>query len=398
MRTRRAFLREVAAASAGAFVLGGASLRGAILRDEESNSKKSHGEALAGAEPVPQAGPAGKRRQIKIGGRRVKTVDVHTHGFVPEVTALVAGTILEKPADAGARQLGGSGTTSPETIPVGPGRVNKMDRDGVDVQAISINPFWYGADRDLVSRLIDLQNQKLAAMCAMYPDRFVAFATVALQFPDLAAQQLEEGMKHFGLRGAGIGGNVEGQELSSAKFDPFWAKAEELQALIFMHPQDAAVATGIRNRVQGSGALANVIGNPLETSLFIAHLIFDGTLDKFPNLKICCAHGGGFLPSYAARMDHGCLVFPDQCKTTIQKRPSEYLKQLYFDSLVYTPEALRHLAAVCGPGQLVIGTDSPIPWVPDSAVDPILETASFSDAEKTAIAGGTACKLLGIPT
>jgi predicted TIM-barrel fold metal-dependent hydrolase len=376
MPTRREFLRDVAGASAGAFLLGGASLQG--------------------AEQPPQAA-AGKRRQIMIGKRRVKTVDVHTHTFVPEVAALVAGTSLEKPADGGARQLGGGGTTSPDGIPVGPGRLKKMDADGIDVQVLSINPFWYSTDRDMAGRLIDLQNQKLAAMCAAYPDRLVAFATVALQFPDLAAQQLEDGMKHFGLRGAAIGGNVEGAELSSPRFDPFWAKAEELQALIFMHPQDSAVATGIRNRVQGSGVLANVIGNPLETSLFISHLIFDGTLDRFPGLKICCAHGGGFLPSYPARMDHGCLVFPDQCKTTPKKRPSEYLKQLYFDSLVYTPEALRHLAAVCGSSQLVIGTDSPIPWVPDSPVDPILATPSFSDAERTSIVGGTACKLLGIP-
>lgn len=377
MPTRRKFLRDFAGASAGAFLLSSAS--------------------TLGAEQVAPT-PAGERRQIKIGGRRVRTVDVHTHTFVPEVAALVAGTSLEKAAAGGARQLGGGGTTSPDDIPVGPGRVNKMDRDGIDVQVLSINPFWYGADRDLASRLIDLQNEKLAAMCALYPDRFAAFATVALQFPDLAAQQLETGMKHFELRGAGIGGNVEGEELSSPRFDPFWAKAEELQALIFMHPQNSAVATGISKRVEGGGALANVIGNPLETSIFISHLIFDGTLDRFPNLRICCAHGGGFLPSYPARMDHGCLVFPAQCKTPLKKQPSEYLKQMYFDSLVYTPEALRHLAAVCGSSQMVIGTDSPIPWVPDSPVDPILDTPSFSDADRAAIVGGTACRLLGIPT
>jgi len=370
-------LRDFAGASAGAFVLSGALARGAAQ--------------------VPEAASTGKRRQIVIGGHRVKTVDVHTHTFVPEATALLASTGIEKQADAGARALAGGGTTSPDLIPVGPRRLQKMDEDGIDVQALSINAFWYSVDRDLAGRLIDLQNQKLAAMCAAYPDRFVAFATVALQFPDLAAQQLEDGMKHFGLRGAAIGGNVEGEELSSPKFDPFWAKAEELQALIFMHPQDSAVATGIRNRIQGSGVLANVIGNPLETSIFISHLIFDGTLDRFPNLKICCAHGGGFLPSYPARMDHGCLVFPAQCKTPIKKQPSEYLKQLYFDSLVYTPEALRHLAAVCGSSQLVIGTDTPIPWVSDSPVDPILATPSFTDAERISIVGGTACKLLGIP-
>ena len=148
----------------------------------------------------------------------------------------------------------------------------------------------------------------------------------------------------------------------------------------------------------GEGVLSiNVIGNPLETALFISHLIFDGTLDRFPNLKICCAHGGGFITAYPDRMDHGCLVFPQQCKTQPKKRPSEYLKQLYFDSLVFTPEAVRHLVAVCGASQIVMGTDNPIPWVTDSPVDLILATPGLSDADERAILGGTACKLLGIP-
>jgi aminocarboxymuconate-semialdehyde decarboxylase len=221
---------------------------------------------------------------------------------------------------------------------------------------------------------------------------------VALQFPDLAAQQLEEGMKRWGMRGAAIGGNVEGEELSAAKYDPFWAKAEELQALIFMHPQDAAAATGVTKRVMGNGGLGNVVGNPLETTIFLSHLILEGTFDKFPNLKLLLAHGGGYLPSYPSRMDAGCVVFAQNCKVPLKKRPSEYLRQIYVDSMVYTPENLRHLAAVCGPGQIVIGTDSPIPWVPESPVDPILATPGLSNAEKAAMLGGTACKLLRIPT
>jgi aminocarboxymuconate-semialdehyde decarboxylase len=204
------------------------------------------------------------------------------------------------------------------------------------------------------------------------------------------------------LRGAAIGGNVQGEELSSPKFDAFWAKAEELQSLIFMHPQDSVAATGVGNRVHydgfDGGVLGiNVIGNPLETALFISHLIFDRTLDRFPNLKICCAHGGGFLTAYPDRMDHGCLVFPQQCKTLPKGLPSEYLKRLYFDSLVFTPEAVRHLVAVCGASQIVMGTDNPIPWMTDSPVDLILATPGLTNAEQAAILGGNACKLLGIP-
>jgi aminocarboxymuconate-semialdehyde decarboxylase len=329
---------------------------------------------------------AGTRRQVVIGGRRVRTVDVHCHCAIPEAAELVRGTALERPA---RRQLAGR-----LGFPVGAERLADMDRDGIDVEALSINPFWYSAERDLARRLIDLQNERLAAICATQPERFAAFATVALQFPELAAEQLERAMSELKLHGAAIGGSVKGEEISARKFDPFWAKAEELQALVFIHPQTAPESTGIRKRVQGSGALGNVIGNPLETSLALAHLIFDGTLDRFPRLKICAAHGGGFLPSYAARMDHGCSVFPEQCKgPDLKKRPSEYLRQFYFDSLVFTPEGLRHLAAECGAGQIVIGTDYAVPWVKDP-VDHILATPGFSDDERMAMLGGTAARLL----
>jgi aminocarboxymuconate-semialdehyde decarboxylase len=216
-----------------------------------------------------------------------------------------------------------------------------------------------------------------------------------LQFPELAAQQLEVGMKKYGLRGVAIGGSCEGKELSSPEFDPFWAKAEELQALIFVHPQDSQNATGIKNRVQGNGVLSNVIGNPLETTIFLSHMIMEGTLDKFPNLKICAAHGGGFLPSYDGRIDQGCRVFPKQCTKAIKKQPSEYLKQIYVDTIVFNQEALRHLVAVVGAGQIGLGTDYPFPWA-YTPVDDVMSQPGLSDADRIAILGGTMSKLLRI--
>ena len=141
-----------------------------------------------------------------------------------------------------------------------------------------------------------------------------------------------------------------------------------------------------------------MIGNPLETSLALAHLIFEGTLDRFPTLKVCAAHGGGFLPSYAARMDHGCSVFPAQCKgPTLKKKPSDYLKQLYFDSLVFTGEGLRHLVAEHGASQIMIGTDYAVPWV-KGPVDHVLGAPGLSDADRIAILGGNAAKLLKLGT
>jgi aminocarboxymuconate-semialdehyde decarboxylase len=372
MRNRRQFLKEAAGASAG-FFLGGTSAH-----------------SLDTLAPVAQAGATGKRREIRIGQRRIKTVDVHSHIALPEAAEVLKGTALEKLAAGGPTRAG----TNPNSL--GPERLQTMDEMGIDVQVVSINAFWYSAERDLARRLIDVQNQKLAALCSAQSDRFVALASVALQFPELAAQQMEDAMKHLGMRGAAIGGSVEGQELSSPKFDPFWSKAEELQAFVFMHPQDSAVATGITSRAQGNGFLENVIGNPLETTIFLSHLIFEGTLDKFPNLKLCAAHAGGYLPSYSGRMDQGCLTFPGRCSKTLQKQPSEYLKQLYFDAMVFTPEGLRHLIAVCGASQVGLGSDYPFAWEVHP-VDHVLNTPGLSDGNLEAILGGTMRKLLKIP-
>src|SRR5262249_34880115 len=155
---------------------------------------------------------------------------------------------------------------------------------------------------------------------------FVGLASVALQHPDLAAEQLETAVRRHGLRGCLIGGSVEGEELADPKFHPFWAKAEELDTLVFIHPQGTAELAG---RLRGNGLLGNVIGNPLETTIALAHLIFEGTLDRFPGLKILAAHGGGYLPSYAGRFDAGPVTFADQ-STPVAKQPTEYVRQLYY--------------------------------------------------------------------
>jgi aminocarboxymuconate-semialdehyde decarboxylase len=330
-----------------------------------------YAEAPAGAQPQP------RRREVVVNGRRVRTEDVHAHCGVPAAMALMGlkpapSLLMSHPAD----------------------RLRAMDEQGIDVEALSINPYWYGADRDLARELIRIQNEALAEACAANPERFVAFASIALQHPDLAVEQLEEGVKRYGLRGAGLGGSVNGQELADPKFHPFWAKAEQLGVLVFIHPQGTAELEGT-SRLQGNGVLTNTIGNPLETTIALSHLIFEGTLDRFPGLKICAAHGGGYLPSYAARSDAILTTFPERCTGTLKKKPTEYLRQLYFDSIVFTAEALRHLVAETGAGQVVMGTDYPYPWTKTS-VDHILSTPGLSDDERVAMLGGTAAKLLGI--
>jgi len=332
------------------------------------------------------------RRATMVGGKRAKVIDVHAHCAVAEAMALV-GMKLGDPTPATRPELNMVTNVS--------GRLRAMDEQGIDMEALSINPYWYKAERDLAKQICQIQNAKLAEACAANPDRFVAFATVALQYPDLAVEQLEEGMKKYGLRGAGIGGSVNGEEISESKLDPFWAKAEQLGAAIFIHPQGSGVAAEIPKRLKGNGLLGNIIGNPLETTIALSHLIFDGTLDKFPGVKIIGAHGGGYLPSYAARSDRGCSTQPTQCPGgphgPIKKKPTEYLKQLYYDTMVFTPEGLRHLAAEVGTTQLMIGTDYPYPWTSE-AVDHVMGTPGLSDADRAAILGGNAAKLFGIKT
>jgi len=202
-------------------------------------------------------------------------------------------------------------------------------------------------------------------------------------------------VKKLGLRGMSVGTHVEGEELANPKFHPIWQKCEELGLLVFMHP----IAYGpFEKRFAGNGGLVNVIGNPLETTIALTHMIFEGTLDRFPGLKLCTSHAGGYIASYGDRSDAGCITFPDRCKTvTLKKKPTEYLKDLYYDTIIFNPEALRYLASRVGASQIMLGTDYPFPWSKAGATaDIILNTPGLSDDDKRAILGGSAAKLLGI--
>ena len=178
-----------------------------------------------------------QRREVSVNGKRIRTVDVHAHCHIPEANALM-GLKVPQPS-----------------LVVSTERIRAMDEQGIDVEALSINPiFWYKAEPDLAAQVVKLQNEKLAEICAAQPDRFVGMASVALQHPALAVAQLENGVKQLGLRGALIGGSVNGEELSDPKFHPFWAKAEELGVLIFIHPQGTG-ELGASGRLKGNGVL-----------------------------------------------------------------------------------------------------------------------------------------------
>jgi aminocarboxymuconate-semialdehyde decarboxylase len=344
--------------------------------------------AAAGAAGTMLAAQAGvraamqTRRRVTIGGRPIRVIDAHAHCVIP-VTDIVQGTPL-------AKMGGGSGGSI-----LGPERLRIMDEQGVDVQALTINGFWWydASDRDLADRIVRAQNEGLAKWVAQHPDRFVAMASVALQHPDRAAAQLEDGVKRLGLRGASIGGHVNGEDLSLPKYDPFWAKAAELGVPVVMHPGGAENIIK-EGALRGRGDLGNIIGNPLETTYFLSRLIFDGVFDRFPGLRVCAAHAGGYLPSYLGRSEAACVVRAS-ANCANKKKPSEYLKsQIFIDTMVFSPEGLRHLVAEVGVGQVVYGTDVPFNW--PVTVDLVLEASFLTDAEKETILSGNLQKLLRI--
>jgi predicted TIM-barrel fold metal-dependent hydrolase len=328
--------------------------------------------------------PTRQKLPVKVGGKQVKTIDIHSHCQFREAGALLGadGPKLQVPPVNGAEEA---------FIEIDK-RLAAMDAQAVDMEVLSINPFWYDRERDLAGQIVKIQNEKLAELCASKSDRFAAFASLTLQAPDLAVQELETAVKKQGLKGAAIGDMVNGVEFSDPKFHPVWAKAEELGVPLFIHPQGVPE---LNKRLSGNGWLGNTIGNPLGTTIALSHLIYEGTFDRFPGLKVIGAHGGGFLPSYADRSDHACLVGPKGCNPEIKlkKEPTEYLKQIYFDSLIFSPEAIRHLVAQVGAGQIVLGSDYPYPWQLQP-VDHIFASASLSDDDKADILGRTAAKLL----
>lgn len=330
-----------------------------------------------------------KRSPVMLGGRRARTVDVHAHCYFQAAIDLM-------------------GEQAKEVLPPVKGvpehflkvdqqlaaRFAAMDRMGVDLQVLSINPFWYKKDRETAQAICQIHNEQFAELVAQHPDRLAAFASLPMQFPELAVQMLEDAVHKKGLKGAAIGGSVAGEDFSAPRFHPVLAKAQELGVMLFIHPQSTPELAA---RLKGNGWLSNVIGNPLDTTIALQKLIFEGVFDKYPELKVLGAHGGGFLGSYAPRMDRSCFVSPQNCNPEIvlKKRPTEYIRQIYFDSLVFTPEALRHLAAEVGTSQIMMGTDHPIPWEEDPVAH-VMSTPELTENDRLAILGENAIRALGL--
>jgi aminocarboxymuconate-semialdehyde decarboxylase len=332
--------------------------------------------AAAGWYAMRQGLSAQARRQVTIGGRRVRVVDVHNHWDLPLPAEVVKGTPYE-------RYMKGPALSE---------RMPTHDKMGIDVAAVSVNDFWWWdiKDQGLARAICTYHNEALAKGAKQHAGRLYGMASIPLQFPQLAADMLEAAVRN-GARGVTIGGHVQNESLSSPRFDVFWAKAVELNEIVFMHPN------GSENIIREGGldgGLGNVVGNPLETTVFLSRLIYDGTFDKFPALRIAGAHGGGYLPSYFGRTEVLCGRPGQKC--IMKRKPSEYLRQnILADTMVFSTEGVRHLVAEMGVSQVVFGTDIPFVWPVN--VDLIVDHPTLSNADKEAILGGNAAKLLRLP-
>ncbi len=322
-------------------------------------------------------------------------VDVHAHVLVPELSALVAGDPRLAAHDAlevrrnGPESLAVSGKMVADRIPrltrIEP-RLADMAEAGVDVQVLSVSPsqYHYWADVELARKLTHAANRAIAAYVAEEPTRFRGLGLVPLQHPDELVAALRDAVD-LGLAGVEISSHAPGVELSDPRLEPFWAAAAELDALVFLHPFGCTLDERLDRFY-----LANTVGQPVENAVALSHLIFAGVLDRHPDLRLLAAHGGGYLPTFLGRSDHAWQVRPEAHGCAAE--PSSYLRRLYFDSLVHTPEALRALVAAAGPDRILLGSDHPFDMgVPDPVVR--LAAAGLSPADEHAIRTGNARRL-----
>ena len=327
------------------------------------------------------------------------TVDIHCHIHVPEADELVR---QESPEFTGRTMVDSNPVTSkinadqhqtilpkltdPEV------RLKDMDEQGVDVQAISTSPFHYNYffDAEFTRQTARLVNDRIAEVVAGHPDRFVGLGTVPLQNPKMAVAELDRCIDDLGFKGVEISTNVNGQDLTHAGLEKFFAACEEKDVMIFIHP----IGTSYIERMDDH-YFRNTVGHPVESALAVGHLVFDGYLERYPGLKICIAHGGGYIPAYSGRFDHPYHL-RDDCHQVITKPPSEYIKKLYFDSVVFTEHQLRYLIETWGPDHIVMGTDYPYDMAEPDPVGHVDSVRGLSEDDKALVMGKNAAHLLGI--
>ncbi|MFJ7036799.1 amidohydrolase [Streptomyces sp. WAC04189] len=325
------------------------------------------------------------------------TVDVHAHVLLPDVESLVAGLpghAEAKEVDArrnGPAALAVNGPMVRARVPRMTDvalRLASMDAQGVDVQLVSPSPshYHYWADEATAEKVYRLANEATAAHCAQAPDRLRGLGLVPLQHPGHLVRALDHALEQ-GLVGVEISSHTPGRELSDPAYEPFWSRAAERGAILFLHPFGCTLDERLDRWY-----LSNTVGQPTENAVALSHLIFSGVLDRHPGLKIIAAHGGGYLPTHIGRSDHAWSARSD-AGAGCAHPPSSYLRRLYFDSLVHDPHVLRELVRVAGADRVLLGSDFPFDM---GTEDPVaaLRAARLPDADFHAVRGGNAAALL----
>jgi aminocarboxymuconate-semialdehyde decarboxylase len=328
-------------------------------------------------------------------------VDIHCHYLNPEVNAKTAHlnapsydpTVIYANDITNQTNILQMKTRAPKLMGIEE-RLQDMDKMGVDIQAVAPAPYhyFYFTDPELGASLARDVNHGIANVVASHPDRFVGLGSVPLQNPKMAVKELEYCVKKLGLKGVEICTNVNGKNLTdpSLGLEKFFAKANELGIVVFMHPLGFTQGERLSNHY-----FNNVIGNPLETTIAVSHLIFDGVIARYPKIKFLAAHGGGFLAHYWARMDHAWGARKD-CRTVIKKKPSSYLEKIYFDTITHDPEMLGNLVNRFGANHVMLGTDYPYDMADDHPLKTIRAVKRLSTSDRQLIEGGNAVKLMKI--
>ncbi len=326
-----------------------------------------------------------------------RTIDTHTHVLAAETAALLTKEVSKVPVtitdidkDIALLDVGG---VAYKPFPRGgfdiERRLKDMDDTGVDVHLLSATPqtYLYDQDASLAAAAAVIQNDQMAKHIAAHPTRFLGIATLPIQDPKRAADELKRVMTKLGLKGAMIGSNAMGKNLDDPSFEPLWATANELGAFMFIHPNNVAGADRLK-----SYYLRNLIGNPLDTTIAAASLYFGGVLDKYPKMTVMLAHGGGFTPYQAARWEHGWRVRPEPHKN-IAHEPKNIAGRFFYDTILHSDKTLEMMIDLVGVDHVMLGSDYPYDMAMLDCVAHV-RALKISDADKDTILGGHAEALL----
>jgi aminocarboxymuconate-semialdehyde decarboxylase len=324
-------------------------------------------------------------------------IDIHSH-VIPErvITAIAAdpGRFQARVVGEGAARkvVHDQGYVYPlfDEFRQTEAKLEAMDRKGIDISVISPAPpmFYYWADADLALEMARLVNDGVADMVADQPQRLRGMATVPMQHPDAAVAELERAVREYGFKAVEVGTSIEGAQLAEERFRPLLRRAAELGVFVFAHPYYVGAKSGLEDYY-----LTNLIGNPLDTTVMLANLMFSGRLDELPDLRIVLAHGGGFAPYQVGRLARGHAVRAET-RGTSKSSPKDLLKRIYFDSLVFEPQALRYLIDLVGADHVCIGTDAPFDMADDDPQATLDAVPRMTPMERHCVCCGTALKLL----